>query len=430
MRCVVARWACAGLIWLASPSLAAQNLESPLQAETLSEAIGDGDPILLLQPRYTWVDQNGRPENARWASLRTQLGWKTLEWHDLSAVAEVIGVRHSTGGGYLEYAGSPAEANGVGGIGVAQGYGPGYYPLVVDPDVTDFNRLYLEYTGVPHTQLRLGRQVVRIDNQRFVGDYDSGQLPQLFNGFSAENQSLPRTRLTYAYFVRVRNPYGAQWQTRLNLLNGRYELGSALKLAGFAYLQDQPITGSVTGFANNSNRILGARAWGAWPALKGVELLYSAELAQQRSFAGGDSRIDAPYWRFGGGLSFEHGFARVDWERLGSNGGVYGFQTPLGSPQLFTGQADMFASTPIRGLRDVRGTLGAEFLKAGLRLEYHVFRPDVGDWSLGHEWDLGFTWSFTREFSATAQYADYRAGWPGAGLQDTRKVWLTLRYVY
>ncbi|HEU5282913.1 MAG TPA: alginate export family protein [Burkholderiales bacterium] len=420
----IGRWLSAALVCSACGAGHGQELDSPLVAASPLEALRDGDLLLELRPRYTWVDQEGRPEEASWGSLRTRLGWKTLEYRALSAVIEGINVARFADSGYIDYGNTPGFSAGT----VPSPYGVGYYPLIADPKTTDFNRLYLDYTGLPHTLVRFGRQLVRIDNQRFIGDYDFAQLPQAFNGVVVENAGLSRLRLTAGYFARVRNTFAAQADTDTIVLHARYEPSPLLKLAGYAYLQDQPNTGSVTGFADNSNQILGARLWGGWKLGEALELLYGAELAEQRDYADGDPRIDAPYRRVGGGLAIKRGYLRVDWELLGSNAAQYGFQTPLGSTQLFTGRADIFASTPSRGLEDLRTQVGVDIAKATLHLEYHRFRSDFADWDLGSEWDFGVAWTFTRRLSAGVEFADYRAGDPRAALADTRKVWVTVGY--
>ena len=299
---------------------AADELESPLEAATLGEAVREGELLFQIRPRYTWAEQDGRPQNAHWASVRTRLGWKTLEYRGFSALVEGINVARFAAGGYLLYQDTPASSNGVG---FAPGsYTPGFYPLIADPNTTAFNRLYLDYAGLPHTLMRAGRQLVRIDNQRFIGDYDSAQLPQSFTGLTFENTSVAGLRLMYGYFTHVRNSYGVQWDTSTSAFNARYEVAPLLKIAGYAYLQNQPITGSVTGFTDNSNKIFGGRVWGGWQVTDALELLYSAELAEQRDYAGGNSLIDAPYRRLGVGAATARGYLRVDWELLGSNGGL------------------------------------------------------------------------------------------------------------
>jgi hypothetical protein len=413
---------------LLAPAAALAQDESPLVALSLGEAVRDGTVLLQVRPRYTWVDQDGHPE-AHWASVRTTLGWQTLEYRRFSAVAELINVTRFADENGLGYPDSPANANWGSGWAwwSGMGYTPGYYPLVQDPNTTEVNRLYVDYDA-HHTLLRAGRQLVRIDNQRFIGDYDFGQLPQAFDGVTLDSRALPGARLLYGYYARMRNPYAVDTDTSINAVNLHYEIGAPLKLAAYGYFQNQARTGSVTGFADNSNKIYGGRAWGALRIAQRVELLYTAEAAEQRDFAGGDSRIDAAYRRVGGGVHVSSVYARIDWEQLGSNAGLYGFQTPLGSTQLFTGRADIFASTPRVGLEGLRGTLAFERGRLGARIEYHDFQSDVWGWDLGSEWDVGVSWRFTSRLSASVDYADYRAGDPAAGLQDTKKAWFTIDY--
>ena len=346
--------ACAGA-WPACAQ-AAEALDSPLVALSLSEAVREGTPILVLRPRFTWVDQAGQPDNTQWGSLRTQLGWKTLEYRGFQLTAEVIDTTRFDSQNIIQYTNSPGYTNGSAAYGspgptIYAPYGPGYYPRVADPQQLDVNRLYLDYVGLPETRVRAGRQPVRLDNQRFIGDYDFGQMPQLLDGVSVSTEALPRTKLTYGYFWRVRNAYAVEWATSINAASVSFEVvPSKLKIAGYGVFQNQARTGSVTGFADNSNSIVGARVWGTFGFPKDIDLQYIAEGAQQRNFAGGDARIRADYYRLGAGLEIKQAFVRVDWEKLSSNSGRYGFQTPLGSTQLFTGRVDMFASTPPQGL--------------------------------------------------------------------------------
>ncbi|HEY7760247.1 MAG TPA: hypothetical protein VIA64_12590, partial [Burkholderiales bacterium] len=90
----------------------AEELDSPLVAASLLEALRDGELLLELRPRYTWVDQDGRPEEARWGSLRTRLGWKTLEYRGFSAVIEGINVARFAESGAIDYDDTPGVGPG------------------------------------------------------------------------------------------------------------------------------------------------------------------------------------------------------------------------------------------------------------------------------------------------------------------------------
>jgi hypothetical protein len=199
---------------------------------------------------------------------------------------------------------------------------------------------------------------------------------------------------------------------------------------GYLYLQRQADTNQITGFSDNSNSIAGVRLDGARRVAGGWSVLYTAEYAQQNAYAGGDSRIDAPYSRFGLGAEWRKLSLRVDEERLRSNDGVYAFQTPLGSTHSFQGWADLFTTTPKQGIRDRYASLGASIRSVALYAEWHSFRSDVGDLDFGQELDVRVTWSLSRSLLLRAELADFRGAEPAAARPDTRKVWLTVVYNY
>lgn len=386
---------------------------APLPAvEDPIEAFTKGRLMLNLRPRVEWVDQDTKTDNALAFTNRTLLGWQTATWKGFSGVAQVIDVANFNG----SFNEGPAAS--------AQ------YPTIADPDNTDLNQVYLDYAGLPDTRIRFGKQSLKLDNVRFVGNVEFRQVMQVFSGVLLENRSLPGVELNYAHFDRIKNIFAQQRQTDIDLFRAAWTWRPDNVLVGFAYFQDQPNTGQATGFANNSNRIVGVRANGAWP-LGGVKLLYTGELARQDAYAGGDSRIDASYARIGAGVSFGKSFVRLDYDRLGSNGGVYAFQTPLGTNHLFQGWADQFLTTPAQGIRDVYLSAGTTVWDVQLYTEIHDFRSDFGSIHYGSEVDFGATHAFTKQLTgkielARFQEADVLAG--AARKPDTSKVWVTLVY--
>ena len=74
--------------------------------------------------------------------------------------------------------------------------------MIADPDNTDVNQLYLDYAGWPDTVVRAGRQSIKLDNVRFIGNVEFRQVMQVFNGVTVENNSLPNTRL-YAGYLEI-----------------------------------------------------------------------------------------------------------------------------------------------------------------------------------------------------------------------------------
>jgi hypothetical protein len=369
---------------------------------------------LYLRPRYEHVEQEGKPLNADALTMRSLFGYRTGSWHGLSANFEGINVGHFDEQRYND---NSAVATSP-------------YPLVADPDGTDINQFYADYIGIPNTLVRGGRQAIKLDNVRFIGNVDFRQWMQVFNAVTVENTSLPNTRITAGYLMRERTITDIQRDINEPIFNVRYTWKPGNALIGYAYLQDQANTGQATGFADSSNKILGMRADGGYPLGGDWKLIYTAEYAKQEDYSGGDPRIDAKYHHLGIGAQYGEIFVRADQERLGSNGALYAFQTPLGTNHLFQGWADQFLTTPRQGIRDNYVAAGAKPYKVNLYSEYHWFHSDIGDIDFGRELDIGITYAFMRSLAGKVEYADYRAGDAASGKTDLRKIWLTLIYTY
>ena len=393
----------------AADSIQAQGLP----AGSLLDAIGNGKPSLNLRPRYEHVEQDGKPENADAFTMRTLLGWRTGQWHGLSVYVEGINVGHL---GPERYNDDPARVS--------------PYPLVADPDSSDVNQMYADYTGLSNTVVRAGRQSLKLDNVRFIGNVEFRQVMQVFNAVTVENNSLPNTRLYAGYLLRQKTVFDTQRDINEPFFNARYTWKPNNVAIGYAYLQDQANTGQATGFADNSNKIVGFRADGHYPVSDSWGVLYTAEYAKQDPYSGGDPRIDADYYHVALGVQRKDAFVRLDQEKLGSNNGLYGFQTPLGTNHLFQGWADLFLTTPKQGIRDTYVAGGAKLYKATFYGEYHWYRSDFGNFDFGHELDLAVSYPFLKSLVGKIEFADYRAGDPISAKVDTRKIWFTLIYNY
>ena len=390
----------------------AQDAATPLEAVTA------GQPILSFRPRYEFVDQDGRPENGNALTMRTLAGWRTGTWKGLAVTAEAIVVSRAN------------DDYNDGQNGKTQ------YPVIADPNDTDVNQLFVDYTGIPSTLIRAGRQSIKLDNVRFIGNVEFRQVMQVFNGVTLENTSLPHTRIFFAYLTRLKTVNTRQHDTDTALVNVRYALSDSEALVGYGYFQDQPDAIAASGFSapaptDTSNRIVGLRLDGARPLNADWKLLYTVEYADQADHADGDARIDAQYSRFGAGAQWRGVYLRVDRELLGSNEGRYAFQTPLGTNHLFQGWADQFLTTPAQGIDDVFLSGGAKIYKAQLLAEYHRLESDFGSLDFGSEIDFGIGYPLAKKLSGKLEFADYRAGDVAAGSpRDTRKIWLTLLYTY
>ncbi len=122
---------------------------SPFAAEA---ATGQGTIIFTNRLRSETVDQDGFSSNANALTLRTQMGWQSPKAGDFSFLIE----------GEAVTAFQPDYNSTVN--------GKTSYPTIADPTGSRINRLQLIWTGVPKTQVVLGRQILVLDNARFIGD--------------------------------------------------------------------------------------------------------------------------------------------------------------------------------------------------------------------------------------------------------------------
>lgn len=381
---------------------------------SLADAVARGQPILELRPRYNRIDESDLPSRTEGGTVRAVAGWRSAAWYGLRFRIEALHAGHL---------GAKRFNDDPGLIGTSP------YPLLPDPRHTGVNQAYAEYTGVEGLRVTLGRQVVRIDNQRWVSDNDFRQIPQLFDGVRARYAVLDAVELQGGYFRRIRSTSGEVDAVKLALLHAAWNPLPGQALAAYAYFHDQPRTASFTGFADNSYRVLGVRAEGALRQGCAVEVPYLVELARQASHANGDPRIDARYWRVGAGLATTQWTIRADHETKGSNGGQYGLQTPLTDHYAFNGWTLHFFTTPRAGLRDRWLTARYAVGPVTLYAEAHRFKSDFGGLDYGREKDLGVTWEPHPNALLRVQHGRYD---PGAGTTAprVRKTWITLTYAF
>ncbi len=396
--------------------LALSAAASAEEAASALDAITSGHAILNLRARYENADQAGK-DTGEAATLRTLAGWRTGSWHGLSGTLEFIDVGRLDDN-YNDSLNAMTR-----------------YPVIADPDNTDINQVYLDYAGLPDTNVRAGRQSIKLDNVRFIGNVEFRQVMQVFNGVTVENKSLPNTTLFAGYLGRVKTVNTRQHDTDTILLNGRYAITPTDALVGYGYFQDQKDAIASLAFqgaapTDTSNQSVGLRADGAHPLNPDWKILYTAEYAKQADYSGGDARIDATYQRLGVGGQWHDIFLRVDREVLGSNQGRYAFQFPLATNHPFQGWADQFLTTPRQGIRDTYLSGGAKIEKAQFSAEYHQFKSDFGSIDFGKEFDFAASYPLMAKLLGKIEYADYQAGDATSAKVDLTRIWVTLIYSY
>jgi acetyltransferase-like isoleucine patch superfamily enzyme len=403
------RWA-AVLAILAATGVAAED------GDDMATAIKSGDASFGVRYRYEQVDQDGIDDEARASTARLRFNYKTGKWNNWSGFFEFDHVFNILLTDFNSGAGtSPNKA--------------GEYPVVADPDGSDLNQLYLDYSSDPAWKWRIGRQRILLDNQRFVGGVGWRQNEQTYDAFSLTTTAAKNTTLFYSYIGQVRRIFGQTVSAGHNnvdthLLNAKVKINDNWAVTPYVYLIDNK---DVLAFSTST---LGARIAGNIPVGEG-KIALLGEFATQSDTGDAPVDFDADYshltatWSGDGGLSIGVGFESLG----GSSDPGEAFRTPLATLHAFNGWADKFLTTPDSGLDDSYVTVKFASGKWNFTGVYHDFAEETGGDSISTEFDLSAARKLSSRYGLLFKGAFFSAD-SGATLTDTDKFWLMLTANY
>ncbi|TKB45351.1 alginate export family protein [Thalassotalea mangrovi] len=383
-----------------SPLLASFLVFSPLiQAEEDENDLFMAD----FRLRYESVDQDNLLNDAEALTLRTTIGLRTPEILGFSVYVEGEDSR---------------PVFGIDNYNDTLGMNPDY-SVIADPETTELDQGYLQFSSKNITA-RLGRQVINLDNQRFVGSVGWRQDKQTFDAFSFAWELFDSFTVNYIY-IDQRNRIFADEQdldSEDHLVNLAWDTGFGT-LIGYAYMleEDEGIL--------NDNDTYGIRYQGQLQAL-GQQWVINAEYAEQTldTEAG---EFEPHYYLLEAGINFSVLTFLLGYESLGSDDGQAGFATPLATLHKFNGFTDQFLSTPAQGLNDWYATLGGSIFSGKWSVGYHDFEADdsaplIDDF--GKEYNAQYTRAFGDHFSVGVKYANYERGDLATEKVDTDKLWV------
>jgi len=371
-----------------------------------------------IRPRYENVDdESNTKDKANAFTVRATIG---LEANLLG----IDGLSMKVDGTTVQSIGAEHYDSGSNGLN---------YDKVVDPEQTRFSQAYLQYK-YGKTVAKVGRQVINLDNQRFIGSVDWRQMMQSFDAAVVSDNTVENLTLTGAY-VWGRAPVSdaATADTDSIILHGAYKINDLLKITAYDYM------------ISSASDTIGMSLVGTIP-VSAAKIAYRAEYASQGDAsrdtdnAHKDVKADAYYYNLDALANINGILAGAGYEFLSGHtvgDGKTAFYAPLGTLHAFNGWADKFlASTPTGGLCDASATLG--YTAPGLgkaMLVYHDFETDVsmgGKNDLGNEWDILYTNAIPglKGFSGLAKAAFYKAGDVTGYTADISKIWLQLDYKF
>ena len=298
------------------------------------------------------------------------------------------------------------------------------FPVVADPLGSDLNQLYLNYDSGDQWQLRVGRQQLLLDNQRFVGPVGWRQNVQTFDALSVSFEAKNDLKASYSYVVNANRIFGdsvpaGDHEQDTHLLNVRYDLLTNWLATAYGYVIDNQDAPAF------STRTFGASLTGSIDVGLG-KLAIRGELARQSEGNNAPVDYNAGYGRLDlvlsltNGIVFGGGFERLDGDSSNPGGS---FRTPLATLHPFNGWADKFLTTPDAGLDDAFVTIGygSEPWKADLI--YHEFSAASGSADYGTEIDLAIRRKIGKRYAVLLKFARFNAQ-SGSTYADTTKAWL------
>jgi hypothetical protein len=424
------------LISLAPLALLALAASSAAE-ENLAAALTSGTPDLFLRYRFERVDDAvPKLKNAYASTLRTALGYQTGAYHAFSGYLQVENVSVI----------GPERYNNGGENGITD------RATVVDPQGTEINQAYLRYGGLRKDIIILGRQEIthrEAPLHRFVGNALFRQNWQSFDAFRVLDLSFPHTTIDYAYVWNVNRIFGehnplpdaSDFPMRSHFINAQYSGLPLAKIEAYGYLLD--FNSAVS--QRLSTATFGLRMQGDYMLAQKTKLLFAAESANQSDYGRNPGSVNVNYYAAELGVSHPVGGSveaaslKLNYELLGSRGGIQAFQTPLGTNHAFQGAADRFLTTPRDGIQDIFATLGVKAFGAQWSLARHRFRSDHDRYTYGDEWDFSVERPIAGKFLIGFQYAAYRASRNALNVArntatqqafDLTKAWAYVQYKY
>ena len=379
----------------------------------LDNLIRGGSFDLSFRYRYEFVDDDDFSKDAKASTVRSRLSLQSGEYRDVDFFIEVDDVHEFYGDNYNAGGGNTPSRT--------------QFPVVADPEGTEFNQVYMDYNGFEDLSARLGRQRINFDNQRFIGGVGWRQNEQTYEGlklgyvFGSDARAVT---VDYAYITRVRRIFGDDVsagkhdQDGTHFLHAAGEVADWGKWSGYYYLIDNKDDSAF------STATVGARWVGRYPINEKYKVRYALEFANQRDVENNPVDYSANYWRVDGGLLFDIYDIGLGWEVLQGDKNSLdneSFRTPLATLHAFNGWADKFLTTPAAGLDDRFVALKATPGDFIVQVRYHDFQAEDGSDNYGDEIDLEVSYKYNERLKLSAYLASFDGS---SGFSDTTKVWL------
>jgi hypothetical protein len=182
---------------------------------------GNGGAVKFdLNTRYENVNQDNvtnpqlndkpilkQPITANANTARLRLGLLSPVFHGLQ--------------GYAEYQGTYAMQSDYN----STRNGKNQYSIIPDPYENELDQLWLSYAGIPDTVIKGGRQRIKFDDDRFIGNVGWRQLEQTYDSALITNKSIKNLTINAGYIGRVKTFTATTEGITAPIVNVNYNFG-------------------------------------------------------------------------------------------------------------------------------------------------------------------------------------------------------------
>ena len=393
-------------------------------AETLRQALLQGDPELRLRYRYGNIEQDNKPKESDASTLRAMLKYATKPLYGFSVVGQLRTVQR-IGGAYNDGLNNQTDR-----------------PVEPDPDSFEIDQLYAQYEGLNQTKASIGRRKLKLNNQRFISDLGWRQNNRSFDGVVVENSGLAEDLyLLYSYTRNVNRALtddavkGNFDEADIHMLHGEYKFAPWAELIGYSYLLGIE-EDSFAGASDLATNTYGANFKGERALGTSLTALYDFEYAHQDDNEDNSNSFSLDYYRIDLGARYQGLTLKGGHEVLEGDGNL-GFSAPLGLLHAFNGFADQFTNTPADGLEDsyAKATYKLQsapvdiagydvFGNTTFHLAYHEFDAENTDQDYGTEWNSFISKKITDNYTLRFDYANFDS--QDGFSTDTDKFWVSM----
>ncbi len=381
-------------------------------ADSFKEMFTQGKGGFAFRYRLESVDQDNFAKNALASTIRARLNFRTSDWKGWGLFAEYDFVETVGWDNYNAGAGNTP--------------GKTRYPVVADPTGPDLNQAYLSWKSAGGSEFRAGRQRIKYDNDRFIGNVGWRQNPQTYDAVSYRFKNKAGVDLQFAYIGKVNRIFGDEvaagnHDTDTLIGNISKNWDNIGKLTGYYYNIDNK---DLAAFSTSTYglRFVGKQKVGS------TTLGYTAEYAHQTDAANNPVDYSADYWRFDLSATFGGFTPYLAFESLGGDNTRDGamFRTPLATLHAFNGWADKFLATPAAGLNDAMiGVKGKVFSSWKWNVVYHDYQAESGNAKFGSELDASLATKLAGRYGVLFKAASFKAD-NSSNYDDTLKLWFML----